>query len=229
MPVAAGRSYQVLCHWQAEHIADQLDASIDFYDANRTLTSTYSVFSLTPDVIDTWQCDGTIVPSGTADRWCRVRLAKKAGPSILIDRVDVAMMGSNASVLNVAPAPFAAGTTAIQWTNELFDYDDIYTAASGAFTIAMPGLYGFAVYMQCTATVTAALTFATTTMRVNGSAVQSASYLPEAGVTTGEVWFHAPPTLLERADLITFDFTFPAAVSVTATTGHAYRTPLTER
>ena len=147
----------------------------------------------------------------------------------MIDRVDVAMMGSNASVLNVAPAPFALGTTAIKWTNELFDYDNIYAAATGAFTVAMPGLYGFAVYMQCTATVSSALTFATTTMRVNGAAVQSASYLPVAGVTTGEVWFHAPPTLLDRADAVTFDFTFPAAVSVTATTGHAYRTALTER
>lgn len=230
MPVAGGRSYQALCHWQADHIADQLDLYVDFYDANRAATVSHAVFTLTPDVINTWQCDGGIVLAGTADRWCRIRLQKTAGPTILIDRVDVAMMGSNASVLNVAPAAFGAGTTAIKWTNELFDYDDIYDVAAGEFTIAVPGLYGFDVSLSCTAPAAGGtFSFITIDMQVNGATVHSASYLPSSAVTNGSLWLHAPPILLDRADVVTFDFVFPAAVSVTATTGHAYRTPLTER
>jgi len=229
MPVASGKHYRTSCHWQASDLADTLDMVVDLYDASRTLTGTVSVFSATPLVVNTWQCDGAVIPTGSSDKWARVRLNKKVGPTILVDRVGVDMMSAHASVYNGAAAAFGAGTTQIQWTDEAFDYDQFYSPASGQFVATEPGFYKFDVFVTATVGTPSTLTFIGLTMKVGGSGVYSAQYLPKTGVTTGELWFHSPPTLLARGDVVTFDFIFPVAVSVTATTASGYRLNPSER
>jgi hypothetical protein len=229
MPVASGKHYRTSCHWQASDLADTLDMVVDLYDASRTLTGTVAVFSATPSVVNTWQCDGAVIPTGSSDKWARVRLNKKVGPTILVDRVGVDMMSAHASVYNTVATAFGAGTTQVQWTTEAFDYDQFYSPASGQFVATEPGFYKFDVFMACQTSGSSTLTSATIDMKNGASVVYSAHFLPKTGATTAELWFHSPPTLLARGDVVTFDFIFPVAVSVTATTASGYRLNPSER
>ena len=229
MPVNGGQSYQALVTWQAPDMADKLDFNVDFYDINRAATISYAIFSKTPAAINTWQTDGGIIPAGSADRWARIRVQKKAGPPILIDRVEVSLMSQAASVFANAALAFAAGTNQCTWNTEEYDYGAFYNPATGRFTADRPGHYQFDVNVVATSTISGTLAMIFVEMKKNGSTVWADSYTPSSPVTNGEKFFHSPPTLLDRGDYITFDYTFAAAVSVIATSAVGRRVNITER
>jgi hypothetical protein len=227
--VNGGQSYEALCTWQAPDLGDKLEMDVDFYNASRVLTSSNQAFSLSPAVVNTWQTDGLVIPSGSADRFARIVLRKKAGPPILIDRTELNLMSQAAHCFNSGAVAIGAGATAIVWNTEGYDYDAFYNTANGQFTTSQPGIYKFDMYFSYTATVSGTLSAIVIDMKVDGGVVQTTMKEFASGSTSGDHWFHSAPQSLDRGSVVTFEVSVSHAGASAVTTCVGRRITPTER
>lgn len=227
--INGGQSYEALCTWQAPDLADKLDMFVDLYDASRTATTSVAIFSLSPSVVNTWQTDGVVFPTGSADRFARIRLLKKAGPPILIDRTELNLMSQAAHCFNSGAVAIGAGSTAIVWNTEQYDYDSFYNTANGQFTASQPGQYKFDMYFSYIATVSGTLSGIVINMKVDGGTVQTTFKEFASGSTNGDHWFHSAPVLLDRGSVVTFEVQVSHAGTSAVTTCVGRKVTPTER
>ena len=228
MPVIGGRVYECRVTWTGSHATDELTATINLYDANRTSTSNPTVITATVTSAGTFQVDAGTHASAAGDRWARVTLAKAAGPPINVDRVQLTPVVEAFSASNSAAINFSTGTTQVVWDTEAYDYGGVYDHTSGNFVAIEPGFHRFSAYVMLAPTATNALTGAQLEMRVGGTTNYTAVYSPASGTNMGDIWLHTPPVYLNAGSKVTFDVTVPTACISAVTNVSGHRSPFSE-
>ena len=220
MPVIGGRVYEGRVVWTGAGATDQLECTVEYYNAGRTLTAGHVIFNDVVSVPTDWQTSRGIAAAATADRWARIKLVKKAGPPISVDRVSIGVIPESfEAILNPAVA-VGAGTHSVVFNTEIYDYGGHYDHGSGQFLVYEPGFHEFHAYVGFNASVTNSNVGMVLNMQIDipGVGVSTAfttSFTPGSGVTFADLWLHTPPVELVAGTKVTFELIVPAAGSIT--------------
>jgi hypothetical protein len=212
-PVINGRCMTLSCRWQGSQLTDSLVASVNWYDATRSLISSSVAFTQSPSIVNTFQTNsGTVAPPSNA-RFATISLEQASAlpGTITIDRTHMTpTQPSFFGYLTTSQTAIAAGTAEtveiIDTQSESYDYCGDFDAATYSYTAPEAGRYRFSGKVTFAGNPSGTkIDNAHVTLYKNGSSwldVESVEY--DGGGSRGqiEIIWVTPPIHIEGGDVI---------------------------